>query len=109
MPIYNQSHQFYASEDLHARSMFVHVRSAKGKSVFERGLPAESDAFLKPSSDTENAGVGTIERRAADVVGQDVGEVRGDDLGVAFIVVLEQQLAVLGPGRILHVAVQLGG
>jgi len=46
MPNYNQPHQFYAGVDLHARSMFVHVLSAKGKTVFERDLPAEPDAFL---------------------------------------------------------------
>ena len=46
MPNYNQPHQFYAGVDLHARSMFVHVLSAKGKAVFERDLPAEPDAFL---------------------------------------------------------------
>jgi len=39
MPNYNQPHQFYAGVDLHARSMFVHVLSAKGKTVFERDLP----------------------------------------------------------------------
>ena len=41
MPNYNQPHQFYAGVDLHARSMFVHILSAKGKTVFERDLPAE--------------------------------------------------------------------
>ena len=46
MPNYNRSHQFYAGVDLHARSMFVHVLSAKGKTVFERDLAAEPDAFL---------------------------------------------------------------
>src|SRR6516225_2770069 len=46
MPNYNQPHQFYAGVDLHARSMFVHVLNAKGKTVFERDLPAEPDAFL---------------------------------------------------------------
>jgi transposase len=46
MPNYNQTHQFYAGVDLHARSMFVHVLNAKGKTVFERDLPAEPDAFL---------------------------------------------------------------
>ena len=45
MPNYNQPHQFYAGVDLHARSMFVHVLSAKGKTVFERDLPAEPDAL----------------------------------------------------------------
>ena len=46
MPNYNQPHQFYAGVDLHARSMFVHVLNAKGKTVFERDLAAEPDAFL---------------------------------------------------------------
>jgi len=46
MPNYNKPHQFYAGVDLHARSMFVHILSAKGKTVFERDLPAEPDAFL---------------------------------------------------------------
>jgi transposase len=46
MPNYNKPHQFYAGVDLHARSMFVHVLSAKGKTVFERDLPAAPDAFL---------------------------------------------------------------
>jgi len=50
MPNYNQPHQFYAGVDLHARSMFVHVLSAKGKTVFERDLPAEPDAFLDEPS-----------------------------------------------------------
>jgi len=34
MPNYDQAHQFYAGVDLHARSMFVHVVTAKGKTVF---------------------------------------------------------------------------
>src|SRR6516225_8766961 len=46
MPNYNQAHQFYAGVDLHARSLFVHVLNAKGKTVFERDLPADPDAFL---------------------------------------------------------------
>ena len=46
MPNYNQPHQFYAGVDLHARSMFVHVLSATGKTVFERDLPAEPNAFI---------------------------------------------------------------
>jgi hypothetical protein len=37
MPNYNQAHAFYAGVDLHARSMFVHILSAKGKTVFEHG------------------------------------------------------------------------
>jgi transposase len=47
MPNYNQAHAFYAGVDLHARSMFVHILNAKGKTVFERDLPAEPDEFLE--------------------------------------------------------------
>ena len=39
MPNYNQQHQFYAGVDLHARSMYLHIVNAKGKTVFERELP----------------------------------------------------------------------
>ena len=46
MPNYSEPHQFYAGVDLHARSLFVHVLSAKGKTVFEDDLPAEPEAFL---------------------------------------------------------------
>ena len=46
MPNYNQPRQFYAGVDLHARSMFVHILSHKGKTVFERDLPAEPNAFI---------------------------------------------------------------
>ncbi|HLW66673.1 MAG TPA: IS110 family transposase [Gemmataceae bacterium] len=46
MPFYNQAHQFYAGVDLHARSMFIHVLNAKGKTVFENDLPAGPDEFL---------------------------------------------------------------
>lgn len=40
MPNSNQAHAFYCGVDLHARSMFVHVLSAKGKTVFEQDLQA---------------------------------------------------------------------
>jgi transposase len=46
MPNYNQAHAFYCGVDLHARSMFVHIQSAKGKTVFEKDLPAGPDEFL---------------------------------------------------------------
>jgi transposase len=46
MPNYNQAHAFYAGVDLHARTMFVHIQSAKGKTVFEKDLPAEPVFFL---------------------------------------------------------------
>jgi hypothetical protein len=44
--IYNQAHAFYAGVDLHARSMFTHVLDQRGRTVFERDLPACPDAFL---------------------------------------------------------------
>ena len=43
---YNQPHQFYCGVDLHARSMFVNVLDAKGKTRFEQDLPAGPDEFL---------------------------------------------------------------
>ena len=47
MPHYNQTHAFYAGVDLHARSLFVHILSHRGKTVFERDLPADPDVFLE--------------------------------------------------------------
>jgi hypothetical protein len=47
MPHYDQAHQFYAGVDRHARSMFVQVLSAKGKTVFEKDLPAGPDTFRR--------------------------------------------------------------
>ena len=46
MRFYNQPHQFYAGVDLHARSMYTHVLDDRGKTVFERDLPAAPDVFL---------------------------------------------------------------
>lgn len=43
---YNHQHQFYCGVDLHARNMFTHVLDAKGKTVFEKDLPAKPDQFL---------------------------------------------------------------
>ncbi len=48
---YNQPHQFYRGVDLHARSLFAHVLDHKGKTVFEKDLPANPDEFhraIKP-------------------------------------------------------------
>jgi transposase len=44
--IYNRQHRFYCGVDLHARSLFTHVLDHKGKTVFEKDLPADPDAFL---------------------------------------------------------------
>ena len=46
MRFYNQQHRFYAGVDLHARSMFTHVLDDRGRTVFERDLPAGPEAFL---------------------------------------------------------------
>jgi transposase len=46
MRVYNQPHRFYAGIDLHARTMFTHVLDHKGKTVFEKDLPANPDALL---------------------------------------------------------------
>jgi len=43
---YNQPHKFYCGVDLHARTMFTHVLDHKGKTVFEKDLPADPDEFL---------------------------------------------------------------
>src|SRR5262249_29188646 len=43
---YNQPHRFYGGVGLHARSMYVHVLDHKGKTVFEKDLPADPQAFL---------------------------------------------------------------
>jgi transposase len=43
---YSQQHRFYCGVDLHARSMFTHVLDTKGKTVFEKDLPADPDEFL---------------------------------------------------------------
>jgi transposase len=44
---YTGQHKFYVGVDLHARTMFTHVLDAKGKTVFERDLPADPAAFLR--------------------------------------------------------------
>lgn len=47
MRFYNAQHPYYCGVDLHARSMFVHILDAGGKTVLERDLPASPDAFLE--------------------------------------------------------------
>ncbi len=46
MRLYKQAHAFYAGVDLHARTMFTHVLDQRGRTVFERDLPANPEAFL---------------------------------------------------------------
>ena len=46
MRLYKQPHAFYAGIDLHARTMFTHVLDDRGRTVFERDLPACPEAFL---------------------------------------------------------------
>jgi transposase len=43
---YNTQHRFYCGVDLHARSMYLHVLDARGKTRFEEDLPAGPDEFL---------------------------------------------------------------
>jgi transposase len=45
--IYNTQHRFYCGVDLHARSMYVHVLDANGKTRFDQDLPAGPDEFLR--------------------------------------------------------------
>jgi len=47
MRVYNQAHAFYAGVDLHAKTMFTHVLDRRGKTVFQRDLPACPEAFLE--------------------------------------------------------------
>src|SRR5262249_54226358 len=46
MRCYTNPHRFYAGVDLHARSMYTHVLDQQGKTVFEKDLPADPQAFL---------------------------------------------------------------
>lgn len=47
MHYFRGTHPYYCGVDLHARTMFVHVLDADGKTVLEADLPAEPAAFLK--------------------------------------------------------------
>src|SRR5262245_7940734 len=46
MRCYTGRHRFYCGVDLHARTMFVHILDADGRTVFEQDLPTEPDEFL---------------------------------------------------------------
>ncbi len=46
MRLYTTQHQYYAGIDLHARSLYAHILDDKGKTVFERNLPASPETFL---------------------------------------------------------------
>src|SRR5437667_11268437 len=46
MRFYTQPHRFYAGGDLHARTLYLHVLDADGRTCFEQNLPARPDAFL---------------------------------------------------------------
>jgi hypothetical protein len=46
MRFYNAQHQYYCGGDLHARTLFLHILDAGGKTVFEKNLPASPQAFL---------------------------------------------------------------
>ena len=46
MRTYNSPHAYYCGVDLHARSLYVHVLDDKGRTRFERDLPANPATFL---------------------------------------------------------------
>src|SRR5438105_2948402 len=46
MRFYTQPHRFYAGGDLHARTLYLHVLDADGRTCFDQNLPARPDAFL---------------------------------------------------------------
>ena len=46
MRFYNQPHAAYCGVDLHARTMYLHVLDAQGRTTFDKNLPARPDAFL---------------------------------------------------------------
>ena len=46
MRYYTQAHRFYCGVDLHARTMYLHVLDADGRTRFDANLPARPDAFL---------------------------------------------------------------
>ena len=46
MRFYTQPHRFYCGVDLHARTMYLHVLDADGRTRFDANLPARPDAFL---------------------------------------------------------------
>jgi transposase len=57
---YTQQHRFYCGGDLPARTLYLHVLDAEGKTRFEQNLPARPDAFLdavKPFRDGLVVGV----------------------------------------------------
>ncbi len=47
MRFYNTPHQHYCGGDLHARTLFLHILDAQGKTCFEKNLPASPTAFLE--------------------------------------------------------------
>src|SRR5207302_11281974 len=46
MRFYYQPHRFYCGDDLHARTLYLHVLDADGRTAFDGNLPARADAFL---------------------------------------------------------------
>src|SRR5262245_30643816 len=47
MRCYSGQHRFYVGVDLHARTMYIHVLDHTGKTVFDKNLPADPQAFLE--------------------------------------------------------------
>src|SRR5438105_1951779 len=46
MRFYTQPHRFYAGGDRHARTLYLHVLDADGRTCCDQTLPARPDAFL---------------------------------------------------------------
>jgi transposase len=46
MRYYSQPHRFYCGGDLHARTLYLHVLDADGRTRLDQNLPARPDAFL---------------------------------------------------------------
>src|SRR5437764_946036 len=47
MRFYTRPHRFYAGGDLHARTLYLHVLDADGRTRFDQNLPARPEAFLQ--------------------------------------------------------------
>src|SRR5262245_7780689 len=47
MRFYNEQHRFYCGVDLHAKTLAVHVLDAEGRTVLEKTIAANPQAFLK--------------------------------------------------------------
>ena len=65
MRFYTQQHRFYAGGDLHARTLYLHVLDADGRTCFDRNLPARPDSFLEAIQPFRDGLVVGVERMFA--------------------------------------------